>query len=222
MLNLSFTYIEETVRPIIINDVKKVALYHNRYSKEKNVGFFGVPMQVFCYIDFLGKIAFDDKSNTKRAEKFIKKYFPKHYNDYAELLYSMWRHGMIHQFVPKSFFAKFDGLPKMISVRWLANKSNKKHNRKANMKFFSLIRDRNNLTLVINICQLVDDLIIALDNFINEAKEDDIKRLEFEKRLNKSIGIFEIRNDMIRNQLQLASDLCSGQIDEKGNIVNWY
>ena len=121
----------ENVRTSIVRDVKDVAIYHSRHYKGKSAGFFSIPRQVFCYVDYLGFVAFGGDSTT-RAVGFIEKYFPKNYKDFAELLYSMWRHGTVHEYEPKSLFASFADRPMLVSVSWLSNNSNQKVHRMRN------------------------------------------------------------------------------------------
>ena len=109
-------YLEASLRQSIINDVRDVAHYHAHPRRKTEAGFFSVPREVFCYVDFLGHIAFG-KDNTESAVAFIRSYFPPVYHDCAVLIYSMWRHGTVHEYKPKAFYASFPGQsPRRINV----------------------------------------------------------------------------------------------------------
>ncbi len=209
-------YLEKNVRQSIIDDVKAIARHHNDTQVG---GFFSVPRQVFCYIDYLGWIAFGyvdnngNPKNSKCAEEFIKKYFPRQYRDYAELIYSMWRHGTVHSYEPYSFYrADKNGAPKRIKVLWQSNNDDKPDNRKANMKFFPLKGKMATLRLNINICQLVDDLLESLASLVAELKQDRRRKRECEARISEYGIPCDIvkkvsgrsRQDLIKHQIELA------------------
>lgn len=209
----------ENIRTSIVNDVKDVATYHSRHYKSKSAGFFSIPRQVFCYVDYLGFVAFGENS-TNGAVCFIQKYFPKNYEPFAELLYSMWRHGTVHQYEPKSFFANFDARPVLVTVNWLSNNSNHKSQRRRNMKFYSVRGSNRDVRLVINTCQLVDDLIFALDSFIQDLKSTEHYRKECEKRIDTIAGMHDCmalktnatRKAAIRGEIKKAWEDRAGEI----------
>ncbi|MDP8246723.1 MAG: hypothetical protein P9M00_01160 [Candidatus Tritonobacter lacicola] len=221
-------YLKHNVRDSIVNDVIRVARYHSRHYSGKQAGFFGIPRQVFCYIDYLGLIAFGDNSNTKRAVKFIKKYFPLNYHDYAELLYSMWRHGTVHEYEPKSYCAYFPSeMSERISVKWLSNNNNARAFRDENMRFYSMQGNISNIYLVINICQLADDLLAALDALILEIRNGRVYRCACENRLSRLGDVrkyIEVRGvnsrNAVKNQIFLAFQKRAGEIDQNGRVVN--
>lgn len=179
------------IRESIIADVKDVADFHARPDKTKEAGFFSIPRNVFCYVDYLGYIAFGYKDrnriqNTKCAEEFIKIYFPSKYNDYAELIYSMWRHGTVHGYEPTSYFSTDSKRkPKTIKVKWLSNNDSEQGNRDAHLNFYLMEGNRATIYLVVNTCQLVDDLLSALDNLVVAFGKNPKKKRECEKRLNE-------------------------------------
>jgi len=181
----------KNIRESIINDVKDVADFHARPDKTKEAGFFSIPRNVFCYVDYLGYIAFGYKNgnrtqNTRCAEEFIKKYFPSKYRDYAELIYSMWRHGTVHGYEPTSYFATDSKKkPNKIKVNWLSNNDSEQGNRDAHLNFYPMEGKRATIYLVVNTCQLVDDLLSALDNLVVDLENNSKKKRECEKRLNE-------------------------------------
>ena len=226
----TISYLDQNVRNSIINDVKDIARYHSRSYSGKEAGFFGIPRQVLCYVDYLGLVAFGDESSTLRAIKFIKKYFPSHYKDYAEFLYAMWRLGTVHQYEPNSYYASFtNDRAMLVTVSWLSNNSNRRINRKENMKFYSLQHSNRDVRLVINICQLVDDLLVSLDNFMAELRKDKDYREECESRIDDCGNIHEYTQikskflrGAVRKQIKLAWERRSGEIDHLGNVIKRY
>jgi len=223
-------YLENNLRTSIINDVRNIAIYHSRGHKGIEAGFFSIPRQVFCYVDYLGSIAFSGKSSTKRAENFIRKYFPPIYHPFAELIYAMWRHGTVHRYEPISYYIDLSGSsPKRISIKWLSNNSNKKLNRNENMKIYQRGNNDADLYLVVNTCQLVDNLISALDSFILEMKTDEKYRKDCEARLNR-FGVVEEytviqrprSRDAVRKQILIAWKERAGEIDHKGHVIRRY
>lgn len=216
----------QNVRSSILNDVRDVAIYHSRHYQGKSAGFFGIPRQVFCYVDYLGFIAFGENS-TNGAVRFIEKYFPNNYKAFAELLYAMWRHGTVHQYEPRSFFAKFDDRPMLVAVSWLSNNDNQRVQRKRNLKFYSVKGSNRDVHLVINICQLVDDLLFALDSYIQDLKSNARYREECEQRLDNVAGrrdcmalpkTNQTRKIAIRDQIKRAWVERAGDIDRSDSL----
>lgn len=208
----SIDYLDKNVRDSIINDVKDIAVYHSRHYRGKSAGFFSIPRQVFCYVDYLGCLAFGYESGTKAAIKFIHTYFPEKYQSFAELIYSMWRHGTVHEYEPKCLFAGFPGEREMVvAVSWAASNSNRAKERKKNMTFVREKGSSRHLLLIVNICQLADDLLFSLDNFIKALKKDKKMRTVCENQLNEIGSIREYKTiqnksiqSAIKDQLELA------------------
>jgi len=228
MAKLKIEYLEKDLKQSIENDIKRVALYHSRSYLGIQAGFFSIPRHVFCIIDYLGFIDSADKGSTKRAENFIKKYFPAEYNDYAELLVAMWRQGTVHQHQPKSYVAEYPGKsPRKVTIKWLSNNSNKVINRKENLKTYSMERNKTTkIYLVLNNCQLVDDLLEALSNFVSSVKNDPLRKRECEQRINVAIKEFPItditghnRQISVENQIKKAWKNRAGFINNKGTVV---
>src|SRR5437867_13206889 len=109
MSKIKLNKIEMRLRESIVNEVKDMADFHARPEKTKESGFYSIPRSVFSYTDYLGYLAFGTRDTTKRGVDFIKKYLPAACHDYAELVYSMWRHGTVHEIKPKSLYAEYPG-----------------------------------------------------------------------------------------------------------------
>jgi hypothetical protein len=206
-------YLEERVRKSLVVDVKDVALFHSRRAKYKKGGFFGIPRLVFCYVEFLGKLAYG-QSGTESAELFIKNYFPGNYRDYAELIYAMCRHGTVHELVPKIFYAEFPShKPRRIKVEWQINNDNLKEERNKNMTFSPVAHKKATLRLVLNTCQLADDLILAFEHFVNKLKIDKNLQRTCQQRLTEILRIKDANHrDSIpssRRRLAVSSQILS-------------
>jgi len=233
MLKRTIKHLDENIRNSIINDVRDIAYYHGRLKKKAS-GFFSIPRHVFCYADYLGYIAFGHKhqngipESTRCAVDFIKKYFPVNYHGFAEIIYSMWRLGTVHSYEPYSYFAGYPtSKPRKITIKWLSNNESKKSSRKNHLKFFSMKNKRASIYLYVNNCQLVDDLLTALDNLLKTLAKDAKLKRECEKRLNEygaprdytSIASKILKN-AIPNQIVLAwKNRQKTKINEKGEII---
>jgi len=177
-------YLKQDVYNSIINDVRDIAIYHSRRKFKKKGGFFSIPRQVFCYVDFLGSIAYDNKSTTKNAIDFIKEYFPKErkYYELADLIYSMWRHGLVHEYAPKRIYCDDERLS-IVGISWRSVNSAANRDRKDHLKICFRPNSNRDLYLNINVCQLVDDLLVALQSFITKLESDSNFANQCDKRL---------------------------------------
>ena len=163
-------------------------------AKKLEPGFFSVPRHVFCYVDFLGHIAIG-RDNTESAVSFIRDYFPSQYRDYAALIYS---NVAVHEYKPKVFYAQFSNQsPKKVQVAWLSNNDNKQYRAKPPFTFLPMAGKRGKIHLCINICQLVDDLLTALDNFVNRLTSNSNLKRDCQRRLNNVLIESHIRQSMV-------------------------
>jgi len=231
---MDIDYIKTGVRGSIITDIVQVAKYHSEHGGT-NAGWFSVPRQVFCMVDFLGSISYNNDprrreggASTRKAVKFIKEFFPKHYKPYANLLVALWRHGTVHNFVPSVYFV-MQGNRKTI-VKLTSNRSNEEHNRIVNMKTFNKKGATDTIYLSINICQLGDDLLNAFDKFVQKIDKNSSFKNGCLRRLKRTLSMRNCMTlsrtgkadkDELRNQILLAKDTTKGEIDD--NIqVKWY
>jgi hypothetical protein len=79
----------------------------------------------------------------------------------------------------------------------------------------------------IHICQLVDDLLAALDSFLTDLKTDLSYKNICESRLNELAGdqrIETIKRPKSRSeaekQIRLAVKRCAGEIDKQGSLIS--
>lgn len=223
------TYLEDEVKRSIMMDVVRVARYHARRHRE-DTGHFSTPRQVFCYVDHLGYLACGDIGSTERSVRFIRDFFPPYYADYAELLHAMWRHGTIHQLKPQAYRAPLtDGAQRRIRVRWLSSNHNRRRERGQHMLLFPMEGKRNDVYLVVNSCQLADDLVSAVDAFIAHLHTNAKDRKECAKRIT-ALGRPQDYDHMARKPVAAARlaeirqswRAKAGMLSREGHIIEWH
>jgi hypothetical protein len=214
----------EQVRLSAESDVVKVARYHARDHKADR-GHFSTPRQVFCYVDHLGFIAYGGDS-TPRSVRFIREYFPTRYQQFPELLYAMWRHGTVHQLKPYSYKAPLaDDTGRAVEVRWLSTNHNRKIERAQHMLLFPVPDASDAVYLVVNGCQLADDLLLAIDAFANRVRSGDVDVQSCGRRI-ASVGTVREYTEVgrsvavaVRDQIRLAWQVQGGRLDNKLCVV---
>ena len=217
-------YLENDLKESINNDVKKVVEYHSSPQRTDESGFFSIPRQVFCYVDYLGYIAFGRNGKTKNAEDFLKEYFPKRYKEYAELIFAMWRQGTVHYYKPVAFYVEYpNNSPKKITIKWLSNNDSTQGHRSAHLNFYKMERKKGCLCFVVNICQLVDDLLMSIDTFIEKLKKNTTLKNECNIRFKENNKVQphtffmgNNRQQVIKNQVLDAWSNVSGVINSNG------
>jgi len=225
-------YLKNTIRGSIISDVVNIAKFHNTEGGN-NAGWFGIPRLVFCYVDYLGAIVYNNRgdeegASTRKAVRFIREYFPKEYTQYADLLVAIWRHGTVHNFTPFVFYVMRGN--KKIILKWTSNRSSKLHNRNVNMKTFKRAGSDNEIYLSVNICQLADDLLLSVDKLINKMQKKESFRNGCIRRLNNSLKmrncmtlktIGKAKKKILRDEILLAKNSCAG-ILKNDKQVQWF
>lgn len=186
-------YLNTTVRDMIIDDVIRVADFQCDQNEGRNEGYFGIPRQVFCIVDFLGHLLNPPRKKhgydtSFRAIKFIQTCFPESYKNVAPLIYQQWRHDTVHTLLPRKYVVKRDA--EEIRLPWLVSRSKSQLSRKSHMRPMYQKQMRDEVTIVVNIVELAKDLLRALDNFIEKIKSDDKLRKECTERFNR---LFEYR-----------------------------
>ncbi len=219
------------VRGSVISDVVEVAKLHSRRGGT-NAGWFAIPREVFCFVDFLGSIAYNNirqrrehGASTRKAVRFVKEFFPVPYRRYANLLIAIWRHGTVHHFTPFVYYATENN--KKVVLEWSSNRSDAQHNREVNMRTSRKEGSDDVICLSINTCQLADDLLTALDKFVEKMEKNHSFKNGCLRRLRRSL---EKRNCMslekasrvhrneIRKQILLARDSAEGTMGTNGQV----
>lgn len=149
-------------------------------------GFFGAPRQILCMIDFLGAAYSGKYKNTARgAVKFIKNIMGSNaidpnYKINGELMYKMYRHGLIHLFQPKKFI-----LEDKTKVEWsiykgsriqgtLIVKSDAESYKFNNVEHLKIVKHPKRDTSVLFIClnSLIEDFKKSLEIYFQLINKD--------------------------------------------------
>ena len=178
----SIQYLQTHLRRLVDVELVKLAEGYAAGSIAGR-GHFSIPREAFCYIDYLGEIASGDSGSTKRAVSFIRRFFPPAYSDYAELLCAMWRHGTVHAHRPYSVRAPLPQSSTSVEVRWLSANHNRPRERGVHLLPFPIDGRQDAVYLVMNTVQFANDLLSAIDSFIDELRNDIKLKVECDKRL---------------------------------------
>jgi hypothetical protein len=218
-------YLEDEVLASAVGDVVEVARYHARHHCRDN-GHFSTPRQVFCYADHLGYLTFGGSDSTARSVKFIKRFFPPTYKPFAELLVAMWRHGTVHQIKPYSYRAPLaDGDAVEVVVRWLSTNHNRKRERAQHLLVFPMERKTGTVYLVMNSCQLADDLVTAINGLIDALRSGEV---DFSTCASRVSALDEPRSyrdagksmaDSVMRQIRRAWEQQGGMLDASGAVI---
>ncbi|MFA6466620.1 MAG: hypothetical protein WCV71_02050 [Patescibacteria group bacterium] len=131
------------------------------YSKT-GTGFFAIPRLIFPEIDNLGAyMAGTTKNSPKNAIAFIKKYYAiinPEYTKKGALIYFIYRHGLMHQHVPKFVSYRKKNIGWQISLTMENTKST-----------HLMLMDK---TIILEGRQLYTDTIFAIDEYIKDLQSD--------------------------------------------------
>ena len=228
-------YLEDDLLISIQADIKDVLVFH---SKREPGGIHSIPREVFCYVDFLGSVCYGlwkDKNakkkqsaTTEHAVKFIKEYFtnadPK-YDNLGELIYTMWRHGTVHEYDPKVLIHTSQGH----LIGWLANKSPGEHNTACHLKCCKLEGSDDKYVMVLNLFELVKHLQFAIKALIRELKNPSNKILLREVQSNfneisRAVNVDELFSKrsipIVKAQIEQAVKDQHLIVDRRGEVLN--
>lgn len=228
-MELDIRFLDNQVRQQIELDVVEVS----RNPAEQNAALFGVPRQVFCFVDYLGSVAYNNlkresqQATTRKAIRFIKEFFPSAYSDKAELLVAMWRHGTVHALVPYIYYTLSGNRKKL--VKWSTNNDWTEHNRAVHLQFFDIEGDPDSICLSINVCELADDLLLSLDALLDRMRANPAFGRGCISRLNRihshvyvdRKGLRLSAKAQVKSQMLAAVGLTAGVI-RGGDQVEWY
>ncbi|MDO8987618.1 MAG: hypothetical protein Q7V14_05285 [Coriobacteriia bacterium] len=217
-------YLQTEVREHVVADIVSVAQYHAR-RHANNHGHFSTPRQVFCLVDHLGYLAYGETSSISAA-RFIREHFPERYGPLAELVHAMWRHGTVHQFRPYGYVdSSQDDASRQ--VWWLTTNHNRKAERRQHMLVYPVPHVSNAVYVVVNCCQLADDLLLAVDRLISRIETGDfdaeplMARIATVRKPQQVDGIKAgaAAKQILREQIALAWESSGGRLDAKLNVV---
>lgn len=145
-------------------------------SKTK-YSFFAVPLLVFSMIDYLGSL-YKGENTSRNAVSFMREYFSRGNKSYLEcsgILYFVYRHGLIHQRIPKLTQLKLKG--DKLSC-YITNSATTRH-----LRGFKMI---NKSAKGLIIC--TKSLVIDLRNAVEEYERDILLDTTSAKTLRKNFS----------------------------------
>lgn len=170
-------YLREDIKKSIQNDVFPLVASS---SVPPQGGLFAAPRLIFAYIDYLGYL-YKGQSSSENAVAFVRDYLgkvDKRYSEVGGLLYHIYRHGTIHEYEPKQIRLKF----LRTRVLWFVYKNKAKE---LHLSGFlaedKFDRSKETLHLRVHLNSLYDDLLSAIDFYIDDLKQNDTLRYNFDK-----------------------------------------
>lgn len=128
---------------------------------------FGAMTLMCCGIDFLGSLAYDADDSKKRFKDFVKEYFDKKYGRFRDILYDVYRNGVVHQYFPKQN----------------ASVAGKEQNRESHLK---LSQDKSHI--VIHAGCFFDDFKKAIEKYQKHINSSQKLQSDFNKRTKKLLS----------------------------------
>lgn len=210
-------YLGTDLHLAIQNDLVDVLKFH----EQKDIsGFHSIPREVFCYIDYLGSLIEGPPATSRKAIHFIEKYMVKadiEYKHYGKIIYEMWRHGTIHEFDPKVLIHS----QRKDMIGWQTNNSSKPHNRSCHLECFKIEGTKNQYLLHINLFELVDHLISALNSLISDLKKNHVLhqkvQMHFDK-ISKSVIVKELPRKSKSNKIKLNRQITRAIKSQKREV----
>jgi len=195
------------------------------YDKANRGGHMAVPREVFCYVDYLGRLAYGDGNRTtEKAVRYMETYFVKANSAYSgkcRLIYTMWRHGVVHEIDAKVYRSR----AKHFELGWLANSDPHPDNRIWHLACLCNANKRDAYFWTINLFELVDDLKASVKHFIrdlqsnSEMLEQTRKNLE-DVRAPEYLDAAVKKDLLLLRQADKVIDETRGIADEHGTVVH--
>lgn len=165
------------------------------YNDQATGGYFGVTRQILCMVDFLGalfcgytgkkKFGRMEISESWKATQFITTVFGEFddiYRQNGEVLYYMYRHGLVHLYQPKVIRQQSGRV-----LKWAIYKGQRETHSEEfdtqegtftipNARHLSIVvdpRDTNSDLLTISINCLHQDLLTSIDNFLGKLQANE-------------------------------------------------
>lgn len=151
-------YLTYHLKKSLINDFEPAFIaYVEDYKKTNNgKGFFSLLRITFPYITFMGGL-YKGKDETKNSIAFMEDYMGKInplYKEISDLIYNIYRHGLIHNNMPK--VSEIDGR----YLSWVITFNDDTH--------LDVSVENNNVKLPISPNKLYLDLIDSIQTYIND------------------------------------------------------
>ena len=216
---------QSVLRPLadILNSIDTELLLPLRtHEKEGRGGFLSISRQVFCYIDYLGALSSDGKNTSGNAVAYMEKYLVRAnsaYSGKSNLMYSMWRHGTVHEYDPKLF--KSDA--KQFRLGWGANNSSRAENRKWHLACFCKGNKPNCYHWFINLFELVGDLKESVRCFISDLEFDEAyltKTRNNSQKLSRDVDLDKPKRSNLMSEAQAVVKETAGVVDERNQVIH--
>ncbi len=159
------SYIEDHIKRSLQNDVAPVLkLYRKHFDRTREgIGFFSIPRMLFPEIDGLGSFLAGTTSNTsKHAVYYMREYLGRvnpRYREVSGFIYHVYRHGLMHQHVPK-LVANKGG-----TLGWVISMSD------PSVPMGGHLEKWGN-TIQIDAVRLYEDVIDSIDIYIEDIQSD--------------------------------------------------
>lgn len=190
----------EEIKKSIKNDVDPIIdLYLDHYFKtNEEIGLFAVPRLLFPEIDnmgsyFTGKTSGSD--SPENAIMFMKEYFTRVNSEYktkSAFIYIIYRHGLMHQHVPK--FMSY----KKKNIGWAIGLSSKK----TISQHLKLL----NRTVRIDGRQFYEDLLDAIDFYIDDIQRGSVRLINNFIKAHKEIMKPLSKTEYLRRKKYLSKN----------------
>ncbi len=186
--DLTVTEIEDFLLKSDIKDAINFDITPILHLKIEQGGYFGASRQILCMVDFIGALYCGNNKetgSTKSAVKFIKEVMgsqeidPK-YKENGEILYEIYRHGLVHLYQPKKLT-----LGDKRKIEWCVHKGGRVDNIEAkdneqnkiaikNAHHMDIVKhtDRESYLLIISLDCLFEDLKKAILKYSQLIKSD--------------------------------------------------
>lgn len=204
------------------NDVLKVLEYHqevNRKAPRANLrgGFHSIPRQIFCYIDHLGQILYSSGKPTDKGVRFVREHLgPRNvlYRDQGLLIYTMWRHGTVHEYDPKVFVSPLNG--RQLRLGWLTSDNKDRNSRKAHLTCVQRFRKRDVYCIVMNMPELVEDLMAAVKSLIRKLGNDGSFKATCQRNFDGISQPVAVTGGSLKSEVTAALTRSRGLVNKKG------
>ena len=138
----------------------------------------------------------------------------------------MWRHGTVHNLKPYACKTNLPNTSTDIEVHWLSTNHTRKVERNQHLMFYEMEDEPNKAYLVVNICQLGDDLQTAIDKFIAEVEKNPRYLSDAASRFASSKEPRDYSDNSsekrIRQQIRHVWKMKDGLLDKRGNVKEFH
>lgn len=191
------SFLEEEVKEQVFLEIAPLL-----YIGQEVGGYFGVTRQILCLVDFLGALycGYDGKTNKKtgrmiisepwKAVKFIEEILgdvDQKYRENGEILFNMYRHGLVHLYQPRTVrqqngrelkWAIYKGARERANVNFKTDEREFTIPDARHLGISTNPSDKKSDLLTISITCLYKDLLSAIDKYYFELLEKDEKWLK--------------------------------------------